>query len=205
MTTAESSRPTARPPGAGLLTWVSGSAGSRSTCGPSVAQLSPRQDCSLGVRPSVRNPASGRRASASRSGMTSRSTLNTSRPLTQSAHQFVGGQASRRSCEPPPSELRQPCTTSSGSENVPAPPVTRNTQRPSTGSFNAMMKKANPISPPAEASGSSYSTTSGSSSVGGLTSAGSNYQSQPASAPQAQSWLPGQARQRIGTARRPIR
>jgi hypothetical protein len=59
--------------------------------------------------------------------------------------------------------------TSAG-ENAPAPPVTTNTQRPFTGSHTSIPKKANPISPPAAASGSSYSMTSDSSSVGGLIS-----------------------------------
>ena len=92
----------------------------------------------------------------------------TTRPATESLHQVP---AAVRCVHVPPrlSELRQPLT-SSGSENVPAPLVTTNTQRPFTGSLTSMVKNANPISPPTAASGSSYSMTSDSSSVGGMIS-----------------------------------
>jgi hypothetical protein len=68
-----------------------------------------------------------------------------------------------------PSQPPQPLTTT-GSEIAPAPPVTTNTQRPLTGSRTSMSKKANPISAPAAASGSSHPMCCGSSSVGGLIS-----------------------------------
>jgi predicted RecB family nuclease len=57
-----------------------------------------------------------------------------------------------RAVPPRPSKLRQPLTTS-GSEITPWPPVTRITQRPSTGRITSTSKKANPISPAVAASG----------------------------------------------------